>query len=49
MRGFTQVICKYYAILYETVAEHKFVCPTHSETKQTETSECGAEKGLLQG
>ena len=29
--------------------EHMFMCPTHSEAKQTETSEFGAEKGLLQG
>ena len=25
------------------------MCPTHSEVKQTETSEFGAEKDLLQG
>ena len=25
------------------------MCPMHSEAKQTETSEFGAEKGLLQG
>ena len=28
---------------------HVRVCPTHSEAKQTETLEFGAEKGLLQG
>ena len=31
------------------VTECKFVCLTHVETKQTEMSEFGAEKGLLQG
>ena len=31
------------------VTEHKFVCPTHSEAKQTKMSEFGTEKGLLQG
>ena len=31
------------------VIEPKFVCLMHSEAKQTETSEFGAEKGLLQG
>ena len=31
------------------VVKLKFVCPTHSEAKQTEMSEFGAEKGLLQG
>ena len=32
-----------------TVTEHKFMCPMHSEAKQTKASEFGAEKGLLQG
>ena len=32
-----------------TSTECKFLCPTHSEAKQTETSEFGAEKGLLKG
>ena len=31
------------------VIERKFVCPTHSEAKQTQMLELGAEKGLLQG
>ena len=31
------------------VTELKSVCPMHSEAKQTEMSEFGAEKGLLQG
>ena len=31
------------------VVESKFVCPTHSEAKQTEMSGFGAEKVLLQG
>ena len=31
------------------VTEHKFLCPTHSEAKQTKMSEFGAEEGLLQG
>ena len=31
------------------VPECKLVCPTHSEAKQTETLEFGAEKVLLQG
>ena len=30
------------------VTELKFMCPTHSEAKQTETSVLGAEGGLLQ-
>ena len=30
-----------------TVVELKFVCPTDTEVKQTETSEFGAEKRLL--
>ena len=30
------------------VTENKFVFPMHSEVKQTETSEFGADKGLLQ-
>lgn len=29
--------------------EHRFVCSVHSEAKQTETSEFGADRGLLQG
>ena len=33
---------------YTSVTEHKFMCPTHSEAKQTEMSEFGTEKGLLQ-
>ena len=32
-----------------SVTKHKFVCQMHSEAKQTETSEFGAEKSLLQG
>ena len=32
-----------------TECKCKFVCPTHSEAKQTETLEVGAEKDLLQG
>ena len=32
-----------------SITEPKFVCPTHSEAKQTKTLELGAEKGLLQG
>ena len=32
----------------ETVAKPSVVCPMHSETKQTETSEFGAEEDLLQ-
>ena len=31
------------------VTEHKFMCPTHSEAKQTKMSAFGAEKGSLQG
>ena len=31
------------------LTERKFVCRTHSEAKQTEMPEFGAEKGLLQG
>ena len=31
------------------VFEPKFMCPAHSEAKQTKTSEFRAEKGLLQG
>ena len=31
------------------VTKPKFMCLTHSEAKQTETSGFGAEKGLLQG
>ena len=31
------------------VTKCKFLCPTHSEVKQTEMSEFGSEKGLLQG
>ena len=27
----------------------KFMCPTQGEARQMETSDCGAEKGLLQG
>lgn len=34
--------------LNQSVTECKFVAPTHSETKQTEMSKLGAEKGLLQ-
>ena len=34
---------------FSLVAECKFLCPTHSEAKQTKTLEFGAEKGLLQG
>ena len=36
-------------ISVKTVVKPKFVCPLHSEAKQTETSESGAEKLLLQG
>ena len=32
-----------------SVTEHKFVCPTHSEAKNSKTSKFGAGKGLLQG
>jgi len=32
-----------------SVAELMFMCPRHSEAKQTKMSEFGAEKGLLQG
>ena len=32
-----------------TVAEPKFMCPKHSEAKQTETSKFGTKEGLLQG
>ena len=32
-----------------SVLARKFVCPTHSEAKQTKTLRLGAEKGLLQG
>ena len=40
----------YISIIYLCiiVVEPKFMCLMHSETKQTETSEFGAEKGLLQ-
>ena len=31
------------------VTKLRFLCPTHSEAKQTKTSEFGAEEGLLQG
>ena len=31
------------------VIQGKFMCPTHSEAKLTETLEFGAEKGALQG
>ena len=31
------------------VTEHKFMCPVHSEAKQTKASAFGAEKGLPQG
>ena len=34
--------------LNQSVTECKFVAPTHSDTKQAELSELGAEKGLLQ-
>ena len=30
------------------IPECKFMCPKHSEAKQTKTLEFGAEKGLLQ-
>ena len=33
----------------QIITKRKFVCPTHSEPKQTEMSEFGAQKGLLQG
>ena len=35
--------------LSKSVVEPKFMCLTHSEAKQAETSESGGEKGLLQG
>ena len=35
--------------LFKGVAKCKVTCPMHSEAKQTETLEFGAEKGLLQG
>lgn len=31
------------------VIQGKFMCPTHSEVKQTETLAFGAEKGVFQG
>ena len=31
------------------VTKGKFVCPTHTETKQTKMLEFGKEKGLSQG
>ena len=34
--------------LGEIVTEYKFMCLSYSEAKQIETSEFGAEKGLLQ-
>ena len=34
---------------FRVVTKCKFVCPMHSEVKQTKTSEFGAEKGSLQG
>ena len=40
---------KFDTIVTENVVEPNFVCPMHSEAKQTEMSEFGAEKGLLQG
>lgn len=33
---------------YDFVTKHKFICPTHSEIKQTERLELGPEKNLLQ-
>ena len=36
-------------VFSDFVTELKFMCPTHSEAKQTETSVLGAEGGLLQG
>ena len=36
-------------LLAAGVTECRFVCPTHSEAKQTETLEFGAENSLLQG
>ena len=36
-------------LLREDIVEPKFVCLTHSEAKQTKTSEYRAEKVLLQG
>ena len=38
----------YFLLCEVNVTEYKFVCLTHSEAKQTKTSEFGAEKGLLQ-
>ena len=36
--------------MYEVLfLEPKFVCPIHSEAKETETSELGEERSLLQG
>ena len=32
-----------------SATELNFMCPTHSEAKQTKMSEFGAQKGLLQG
>ena len=32
-----------------SVTKHKSVCQMHNEAKQTEMSEFGAQKGLLQG
>lgn len=45
MKGFTILGSKH----FESVIEHRFVCLTHNEAKQTKTSEFGAEKGLLSG
>ena len=33
----------------DCAVEPKFICPTHSEAKQTKMSEFGAEEDLLQG
>ena len=30
-----------------SVTKHKFMCPMHSEAKQTEMSDLGAEKSIL--
>ena len=34
---------------FDNVIKPKFIGPKHSEVKQTETSEFGTNKGLLQG
>ena len=42
-------MCQVDTFCFAFVTELKFMCPTHSEAKQTETSQFGAEKDFLQG